>query len=88
MNIKTHKQSFLNRLLYIVFYILHIHIEYYQYSQNKHDTLKQKAARSFMRFYITYIHATSQFLTIHCCGKQKLRDFRTFTSLLYYCFNS
>jgi hypothetical protein len=32
--------------------------KYYQYSQNKHDTQKQKTVRSFVTYYITYLHTT------------------------------
>jgi hypothetical protein len=47
-----------NHFLYISHQTSHIHIKLYQYSQNKHDTLKEKIACWFVTCYIIYIHAT------------------------------
>jgi hypothetical protein len=35
---------------------------------NRHDTLKQKTARSILTYYITYVHATCWCWTIRCYG--------------------
>jgi hypothetical protein len=46
----------------------------YQYTQNRHDTLKQNTACSFMTCYETCIHATCQHLTVCCCCNLKLHN--------------
>jgi hypothetical protein len=41
--------------------------KYYQYSQNRYDTLKRKSALSVVTYYITYFHAP----TICCNSSPK-----------------
>jgi hypothetical protein len=53
-------QSIMNSLFYKVYYTSYIYIKVLSYSQNRHDTLKQKTAGSFVVYCITYFLAAAK----------------------------
>jgi hypothetical protein len=54
--------------------------KYYQYSQNRHDTLTLETYRWFTIYYITHVHWTCSHSTVRYYGNPKLLNFIYFFS--------